>query len=86
MTDLCIVKAESGNRKSDQRPFLKLTALMKDADGVWDVVTFWSRGELRGSVSATPGMYRGSFGQTVRMGRAESELVGLELVKAGWPE
>lgn len=85
MDELCILRADAGNRKSDQRPFLKLTCLMKDSDGAYDVAVLWARPELGQSVRATPGVYRGTFKQTVRMGRPEAELVAVELVSEGFP-
>jgi hypothetical protein len=82
---LPISKKVIGQRKSDSRPYLKLTVLVPEDDGGFAAVTQWAPPEIAASISSVPGVYEAATVSRVRGGHLVSELVGASLLKAGFP-
>jgi hypothetical protein len=85
MSDLLVVGKVLGQRKSDSRPYLKLTVLVPADSGGYEAVTQWAPPEIASEVSAVPGVYSATTTNKVRNGQMVSEIQGLSLVTSGFP-
>lgn len=85
VSEILIVGKVLGQRKSDNRPYLKLTVLVPEEEGGFAAVTQWAPPEIAASISSVPGVYEAATVSRVRNGQLVSELIGASLLKPGFP-